>query len=140
MHPRMSCVGFCQNSLSDSFRSPHLHSSNSWQIKNLNVRANAPTAGPAMVGPTNTCLCCIAVLCRAGPKRVSFEGVARGVSALRSLHMFAQSMSSVGSSGGGSVESLDEDETQAMKTAVLSRSSTVHRSLAVNSGAEILKR
>ena len=72
---------------------------------------------------------------------MSFESVARGVSALRGLHAWTVSMSSVSSTG--SVESVsmeDDEERESTKTAVLSRSSTVHRSLAVNSGAEILKR
>ena len=75
------------------------------------------------------------------PKRVSFEGIARGVTAFRGLRAFNASMSSISSSG--SVESLggdDFEEPESTKTAVLNRSSTVHRSLAVNSGAERLRR
>ena len=80
---------------------------------------------------------------------MSFEGIARGVTALRGLRgLTHRSISTVSSlSSGGSCDSLDGDEdasatsaTETTKAAVLSRSSTVHRSLPVNTAAHMLKR
>ena len=77
---------------------------------------------------------------------MSFEGIARGVTALRGLRSLThRSISTVSSlSSGGSCDSLDGDEdasaTETTKAAVLSRSSTVHRSLPVNTAAHVLKR
>ena len=80
---------------------------------------------------------------------MSFEGIARGVTALRGLGgLTHRSISTVSSlSSGGSCDSLDGDEdasatsaTETTKAAVLSRSSTVHRSLPVNDAAHMLKR
>ena len=81
-------------------------------------------------------------------KRVSFEGVVRGMTALRGLRgLNHRSISTVSSlSSGGSCDSLNGDEeataavTETTKAAVLSRSSTLHRSLPVNSAAHMLKR